>query len=92
MELLIRQNQFNAPQYLRDKIESRIIKLFSNLKSKTFKSIELYYDITEKLCLKIKNIAQQNHCYCELKIKTKIQILFNSTSQWRYIYNFEIYY
>ncbi|CAF3058552.1 unnamed protein product, partial [Rotaria sp. Silwood2] len=69
IKLNVRQNQFYAPQYLKNEIQNTIINLLSNLQTTTFKSIELYYDIADKLYLNIKNIAQQNRCYCELKLK-----------------------
>ncbi|CAF2676130.1 unnamed protein product [Rotaria sp. Silwood2] len=73
IKLNIRQNQFYASQYLKNEIQNSIINLLSNLQTTTLKSIELYYDIADKLYLNIKNIAQQNRCYCELKLKKKLK-------------------
>jgi hypothetical protein len=73
IELRLRQNHFYAPQYLKNETESRLVNLLSNLKTKTSKSAELYYNITDKLCLFIKTLAQQNHCCCEIKVKTKLK-------------------
>ncbi|CAF3480718.1 unnamed protein product [Rotaria socialis] len=71
IKLNIRENQFYAPHYLKNKIENSILNLLSNLKTSTFKSKELHYDIAEKLYLHIKKLAQQNRCYCELALKSK---------------------
>ncbi|CAF3683782.1 unnamed protein product [Rotaria sp. Silwood1] len=73
IKLHVRQNQFYAPEYLKNEIQNSIINLLSNLQMITFKSKELYYDIADKLCSNIKNIAQQNRCYCELKLKKKLK-------------------
>ncbi|CAF3683750.1 unnamed protein product [Rotaria sordida] len=69
----LRQNQFYAPEFLKNEVQNFIISLLSNLNTKTLKTTEFYHDIADKLCSNIKNIAQQNHCYCELKLKTKLK-------------------
>ncbi|CAF3800401.1 unnamed protein product [Rotaria magnacalcarata] len=71
IKLNIRENQFYAPHYLKNKIENSILNLLSNLKTSTFKSKQLHYDIADKLHLHIKKIAQQNRCYCQLTLKSK---------------------
>lgn len=60
---------------MKDKVESRVANLLSECKLKThaFKSIEFHYNIADKSCLTIKNLAQRNHCYCDLKLKTKLK-------------------
>ncbi len=73
VELHVQENQFYAPQCLKNEIRSRIKNLVSNLKTKTFKNIELYYNTADILCLNMKNIAQKNHSYCEIKLKTKLK-------------------
>ncbi|CAF4193216.1 unnamed protein product, partial [Adineta steineri] len=45
----------------------------SNLKTYTFKSVELYYDIADRLYSNLKTLAKKNHCYCYLKTKTKLK-------------------
>ncbi|CAF1029912.1 unnamed protein product [Adineta steineri] len=73
VQFFIEQNYFYASQCLKDEIESRVIKLLSNLKTYTFKSVELYYDIADRLYSNLKTLAKKNHCYCYLKTKTKLK-------------------
>ncbi len=73
VELHIHENQFYAPQCLKNEIRSRIKNLLSKLKTKTFKNIELYHNIADILCLNMKNIAQRNRSYCEIELKTKLK-------------------
>ncbi|CAF3939108.1 unnamed protein product, partial [Adineta steineri] len=70
VQFFIEENYFYASQCLKDEIESRVINLLSNLKTYTFKSVELYYDIADRLYSNLKTLAKKNHCYCYLKTKT----------------------
>jgi hypothetical protein len=66
----MRQNEFYASQHLKNKIEFRVNSLLTSLTSITFESIPLYYDIADKEISRLKNIIQNNHCDCELKLRT----------------------
>ncbi|CAF1304609.1 unnamed protein product, partial [Didymodactylos carnosus] len=74
VNIRLTQDEFDSPEYLKDEIESSVNQLLSQSKTKRFKSIELFSDIAEKECLYIKNIAKKNHCYIEIKLKTKLNI------------------
>ncbi len=73
VEFHFKQYQFYAPQCLKDQIQSRVEELLPILKTTTFKSKEFYYNIADKSSLNIKNLAQRNRCYCDLKLKTKLK-------------------
>ncbi len=73
VELHISKNEFYAPQCLKDTIRNRIKNMSSQIKTKTFENIELYYNTADNLCLNMKNIAQRNSSYCDIKLKTKLK-------------------
>ncbi|CAM4822251.1 unnamed protein product [Rotaria magnacalcarata] len=69
----IRQNAFYAPPYLKDDIESDISTLLSHMTTSTFKTTDFYYDNAKRASLLFRTIAQNNHCYCNFDIETKLE-------------------
>ncbi|CAF3451474.1 unnamed protein product [Rotaria socialis] len=69
----IRQNVFYAPPYLKDDIECDISTLLSHMTTATFKATDFYYDNAKRASLLFRTIAQNNHCYCNFDIETKLE-------------------
>jgi hypothetical protein len=61
VKLRLRENEFLAPEYLREEIESRITKLLSHSATITFKSIQLSKDIAEQANKHLKFLLHRNY-------------------------------
>lgn len=73
IKINIQEDYCYAPKYLKNNIQMHIMKLLSNLKTKSFKIIDFYDIIADKLTTVIKNIAERNNCYCEFELKKKLK-------------------
>lgn len=66
-------NEFSAPPYLKDEIESSIQQLLSQTLSsttrKTFESIQLFKEIIKQEEKHLKSIAKKNRCYIKTQLK-----------------------
>lgn len=71
MEIHVEKNEFYASLCLKNEVRNRVKNLLTNIKTKTFKNIESYYNTTDKLCSDVKSIAQRSQCYCDIQLKIK---------------------
>ncbi|CAF3774284.1 unnamed protein product [Rotaria sp. Silwood1] len=70
--LRLRLNEFSAPRYLKDEIESSIQKLLlqsSSSSTTTLESIPLFTPIAEKEEQYLRSTAQHNHCSLKTELK-----------------------
>jgi hypothetical protein len=82
VELRLREHEFLAPEYLREEIESRIIKLLSHSATLTFKSIQLSKDIAEQANKHLKFLLPRNYCniHTELEYQSRCYAIPKASS------------
>jgi hypothetical protein len=82
VDLRLRLNEFVAPPYLKDEIESCVAKLLPQSTTKTIKSIQLSKDVAERAEKHLEYIAHKYNCCVktELTYKSRSYIIPRSSS------------
>ena len=66
----VQNNEFIAPDSLKDPIRNHLKNLLVDLKTKSFQNLDFYFNLADRVGSDLKNLAQRSGCYGEI-IQTK---------------------